>query len=127
MKNKKINLDENTHEEEKSIFVEYLGNSPYIRVLDFLLVGQDFDYSMTEVARGAGVGWSAFTNIWKRLLEKNIIVPTRNIGNAKLFKLNKDNPTVQKLIKFDWELTKYETNKLFKEKAWTKKAEVAKH
>ena len=98
--------------EEKSIFVEYFGSSPYIKVLDFLIEGQEFDYSMTEVARGAGVGWSAFIRIWKKLLDKSIIIPTRTIGNAKLFKLNKKNLFVQKLIKFDWELTKLEIDKL---------------
>ncbi|MDO8516606.1 MAG: hypothetical protein Q7S33_00625 [Nanoarchaeota archaeon] len=99
-------------EEEKSIFVEYLGSSPYVKVLDFLIQGQEFDYSMTEVARGAGVGWSAFTKIWEKLLNKEIITPTRTIGNAKLFRLNKKDIFVQKLIKFDWELTKMETGKL---------------
>jgi len=99
-------------EDEQSIFVEYFGSSPYVKVLDFLIEGQMFDYGMTEVARGAGVGWSAFTAIWKRLLDKNIITPTREIGNAKLFKLNKKNPFVEKLIKFDWEITKLETEKL---------------
>ena len=99
-------------EEEKSIFVEYFGGSPYVKVLDFLIEGQMFDYGMTEAARGAGVGWSAFTPIWAKLLEKNIIIQTRTIGNAKLFKLNKKNPFVEKLIKFDNELTKMETSKL---------------
>ncbi len=100
--------------ENISIFVEYFGNSPYVKILDFLITGQAFDYNMTEIARGAGVGWSAFTRIWEQLLKKEIIVPTRNIGNAKLFKLNKKNPFVLKLIKFDWELTKMETEKLDK-------------
>ncbi len=98
--------------EEQSIFVEYFGNSPYIKVLDFLIQGQEFDYSMTEVAKGAGVGWSTFTNTWTKLLNKNIIMPTREIGNAKLFKLNKQNPFVEKIIKMDKELTKFETDKL---------------
>ncbi len=102
-------------QEEQSIFVEYFGSSPYIKVLDFLIGGQEFDYSMTEIARGAGVGWSAFTRIWEQLLKKRIILPTRTIGNAKLFKLNKKNPFVEKLIQFDWELTKLETNKLLQE------------
>jgi len=106
--------------ESQSIFVEYFGSSPYVKVLDFLIQGQEFDYSMTEIARGAEVGWSAFTRIWEKLLEKEIILPTRTIGNAKLFKLNKKNPFVIKLIKFDLELTKIETdketNKLFKKK-----------
>src|SRR3989344_5402221 len=95
-------------EESQSIFVGYFGSSPYIKVLDFLIQGQEFDYSMTEVARGAGVGWSAFTRIWQKLLEKEIIIPTRVIGNAKLFRLNKKSLFVAKLIKFDLELTKLE-------------------
>ena len=101
--------------EEKSVFVEYFGDSPYIRVLDFLIAGQMFDYGMTEVARGAGVGWGSFTRIWAQLLEKNLIVQTRTIGNAKLFRLNKENPIVQKLIKVDWEITKLATDQLLEE------------
>ena len=101
-------------EESKSVFVEYFGNSAYIRVLDFLISGQEFDYSMTEIARGSEIGWSVFTKIWAHLIKKEIVKQTRTIGNAKLFKLNKENPFVKKLIKFDWELTKLETDKLDK-------------
>ncbi len=102
--------------EEQSIFVEYFGSSPLIKVLDFLIQGQELDYSMTEIAREAGVGWSAFSVVFKKLLEKNIIKQTRTIGNAKLFKLNTENPAVQKLIKLDEELTKIETEKLLEER-----------
>ena len=112
----KNEIKEQENEGDTSIFVEYFGNSPYVKVLDFLIAGQEFDYSMTEVARGARVGWSAFTRIWEQLLKKEIIVSTRNIGNAKLFRLNKKDPFVIKLIKFDWELTKMETDKLDEEK-----------
>ena len=99
-------------ENEQSIFVEHFGSSPYIKVLDFLIQGQEFDYGMTEIARGAGVGWSAFTRVWEKLLNKELVIQTRTIGNAKLFKLNKKNEFIKKLIKFDWELTKNETCKL---------------
>ena len=104
------------NEDETSVFVEYFGDSPFVSVLDFLIEGEDFDYSLTEVARGAGVGWSVFTKIWEKLLEKQMILPTRNIGNAKLFRLNKENPAVKKLIKLDMELTKIETEKISVEK-----------
>ena len=100
--------------EEKSIFVEYFGASPMIKVLDFLIEARDFDYSMTEIARNSEVGWSAFSVVFKKLLEKNIIKQTRTIGNAKLYKLNTENPAVQKLIKLDEELTKIETEKIAK-------------
>jgi len=101
--------------ENKSFFVEYFGDSPYIRVLDFMIGGHMFDYNMTEIAREAGVGWGSFTKIWTHLLEKKIIVPTRTIGNAKLFRLNQENPAVQKLIKIDWDLTMLATDEMFKE------------
>jgi len=102
--------------EETSVFVEYFGGSPYVKILDFLIEGQEFDYSMTEVARGAGVGWSAFTKVWEKLLKNKIIVPTREIGNAKLFRLNKKNPIVEKIVQLDWELTKLATDKFLEEK-----------
>ena len=101
--------------ETVSIFVEYFGSSPYIKVLDYLISGFGFDYSMTEIARGAGVGWSAFTNVWSRLLEKKIIVQTRTVGNAKLFTLNKEDEFVKKIVKFDWEITKLEMDKVHEE------------
>ena len=101
---------------EESIFVEYFGNSPLVRILNFLILGKDFDYSMTEIAEGAGVGWTSFTRAWKILQEKNAVVHTRNIGKAKLFKLNTDDPTVRKLVQLHWEILKEETNKFLSKK-----------
>jgi len=100
-------------EENISVFVEYFGGSPNIKVLDFLIDGQEFDYSMTEVARGSNVGWSAFTKVWQRMIDNNIVTPTRTIGNAKLYKLNRENPSVTKIIQLDWELTKIATEQVF--------------
>ena len=34
--------------ENKTIFLEIFGDSPTLRVLDFLIVNEDFDYSMTN-------------------------------------------------------------------------------
>ena len=107
-------MEQENEQEDISIFVEYFGGSPHVKILDFLIQGQEFDYSMTEIARGAKVGWSAFTRVWDQLLKKEIIIPTRTIGNAKLFKLNKKNHFISNLIKFDLELTKLETEKLHK-------------
>ena len=114
MKKQIAEQDIEQEKNEKSIFVEYFGDSPQIKILDFFIQGQDFDYSMTEIARGAGVGWSSFSWVWQNLINKEIIIQTRTIGNAKLFKLNKENPVVKKLIKLDFEITKLETDKLLK-------------
>lgn len=102
--------------EEKSVFLEYFGDYPLIRVLDFLILGRDMDYSMTEIAKNSEVGWTAFSEIWPRLIEKGIVIFTRKIGNAKLFRLNTKNPWVEELIKMDKVITKLETEKLFSKK-----------
>jgi len=97
--------------EEKSVFVEYFGDYPLIRVLDFLIEGRDMDYSMTEIAKNSGVGWTAFSDIWPQMMKKEIVIFTRKIGNAKLFRLNIKNPWVKELIKMDNVITKLETEK----------------
>ena len=98
--------------EEKSVFVEYFGDYPLIRVLDFLILCRDMDYSMTEIAKNSGVGWTAFYDIWPQLIKKGIVIFTRKIGNAKLFKLNTKNPWVKELIRMDKIITKLETEKI---------------
>ena len=102
--------------EDKSVFVEYFGDYPLIRVLDFLIEGRDMDYSMTEIAKNSGVGWTAFSDLWPKLISKAIVVQTRKIGNAKLFKLNSKNLWVKELIKMDAIITKLETKNTLNKK-----------
>ena len=96
---------------EESIFVEYSGSSPLVRILNFLILGKDFDYSMTEIAEGSGVGWTSFTRAWTQLVSKKAVMPMRTIGKAKLFTLNTSDRTVQKLVALHWDVLKEETNK----------------
>ena len=51
--------------------------------------------------------------IWDKLVQLNIVVPTREIGWAKLFKLNEEDPAVEKLIKLYDTLLYMETEKYF--------------
>src|SRR3989338_5695214 len=101
---------------EDNIFVEYFGDTPMVRILNFLILGKDFDYSMTEIAEGSHVGWTSFTRAWKELERKRVVVYTREIGRAKLYKLNTEDQTVQKLIKLHWEIIKAETDKMLGKK-----------
>lgn len=100
-------------QENKSTFVEYFGEYPLIKILDFLILSRDMDYSMTEIAKNSEVGWSSFSEIWPKLVKKNIVQLTRNVGNAKLYKLNLKNPWVKELIRMDKIITKIETDKIF--------------
>ena len=91
---------------EKSVFVRFFGDYPIVKVLDFLIENRIFDYSKSEIAKGSKIGWSTLHLFWDKLEESKIVVPTRQIGRAKLFRLNTENPSVRSLINFGFNLAK---------------------
>jgi len=89
-----------------SAFLEVVGESPVFKVLDFLTVSDDFDYSMTDIAKLSEVGYATLKIFWPRLEKERIITPTRIVGKAKMYKLNDKNIAVQKFKEFYWAVTK---------------------
>jgi len=89
----------------KSVFLESFGDSPINRILDFLIVFDNFDYSMADIAIKAGVGYSTLKTLIKELLEKGLIIQTRISGKSKMYKLNNENPLVKKFTEFYWNIT----------------------
>ena len=86
---------------EKSLFIEFMGDSPTIRILDYLLTERELDFSITDMAENSRIGRATLYRIWDKLIENKIIVHTRDIGRAKLFKLNKENPKIKKIMEID--------------------------
>jgi len=101
---------------EITIFREALGDSPVIRVIDFLIEGRGLDYSLSDIAENSAIGWTTLHRIWDNLVRLRIVRPTREIGRAKLFKLNEENPAVKELIKLYDTLLYQETEKYFSRK-----------
>ena len=90
----------------QSVFLSTFGDSPTLRVMDFLVVNEDFDYSMTDIANSSGVGYSTLKLFWNRLEKDRIVEQTRTVGKAKMYKLNLSNPVVKKFRDFYWETTR---------------------
>jgi len=95
-------------------FLKVMGNSPINRVLDFLIVYDQFDYSLTDIAKNAKVGYATLMRIWGALEKNKIVLLSRLVGRAKMYKLNKSNPAVQHFIKMYWEITNRATAHLEK-------------
>ena len=91
---------------KETIFIEVFGNNPVIKVLDFLITFQLFDYPLTEIAKNSEVSYSTLQTFWDKLERNNIVVKTRRVGKSDMYKLNTKNPAVQQLIKLDWNLIK---------------------
>lgn len=82
---------------EESIFLEHVGDSPRMRILQYLIEGKDFDYTLTDMLN-AGVSWGTLNTLAPKLLKLGIIISTRKIGRATLYKINKENTTAKQLI-----------------------------
>ena len=81
----------------KTLFRQTLGDTPKIRILEFFIEGRELDYSISDIAEGAGIGRTTLFRVFDDFVRSSIIVPTRQIGNAKLFKLNMKNPFAKKM------------------------------
>ena len=88
-------------EEEKSVLLEYLGDTPLLRIIDFLLENRLFDYSKKQIIEGTGLSKATFYKYWDRLLELGIVKVTRTFGKTKLYKLDENNPVVKKIMEVE--------------------------
>lgn len=82
---------------EESIFLDYVGDTPRMRILQYLIEGRDFDYMLTDLLN-AGVSWGTLNTLVPKLFELGMVTKTRKIGRATLYKINQNNVAVKQLI-----------------------------
>lgn len=92
--------------QRKSLFLEQFGDTPQLRVMDFLIDNHFFDFPMTEIARSSNVSYNSLKVFFNKFVESGILLKTRRIGKSDYYKLNLDNIFVSNLVKLDWILTK---------------------
>ena len=101
------------------------GTAP-AKILDFLTVFRDYDYSKMDIAKNSGVSFRHALREIEKLEQLNLIKQTRTVGHAQMYKLNIDNPATTHLSKFalqlastevDHELAKQQKEQHYKEKA----------
>lgn len=97
---------------DESLFIRELGiKSPMLKVLDFLIDNESFDYSKTDIAEGTELSRATLFKVWPKLESLELITPTRRCGQAKMFKLNKQNPIIKKLMELDDTISEYYAQK----------------
>ena len=96
---------------EKSVFLEREGYTPKNKVLDFLIVAQEFDYSLKDISRYSNVSYPCIKQLKKELVKDKWINLTRKVGKAQMYKLNLKNKKVQKFVDFFWAVVNEEVEK----------------
>jgi len=94
-----------------SAFLKLEGNNVRNRIWNFLIVHSEFDYSMTDIARFSDVSYTALKEIWKEFVNRKIVIHTRDVGKAKMYQLNRENPQVEKFSEYYWSVVNSEANK----------------
>jgi hypothetical protein len=97
---------------KKSIYLKTFGESPLNKVLDFLVVYDQFDYSLTDIAKNAGISYSTLQLLWPKLEKKGIVKQSRIIGKAKMYKLDKQNIFTKSFVDFYWKIVKSKVVKI---------------
>lgn len=93
---------------DESLFIRELGiKSPMLKVLDFLMDNESFDYSKTDIAEGTELSRTTLFKVWPKLEALGLITATRTVGKAKMYRLNKKNPIVKKLMELDDAISEY--------------------
>ena len=87
---------------DDTLFLKAFGiKSPALRILDFLMDNKAYDYSKTDIAKGAGISRTTLSTAWENLEKPGLVIETREVGRAKMYKLNLKHPVVKKFIELD--------------------------
>jgi len=92
--------------EELSLLLEFFGDRPFFRVVDFLFENRLQDFSKSEIARGAEVSWATLYALWPKFERQGIVKATRKVGNVTLYQLNEATLLVKKLKQVEFALIK---------------------
>jgi hypothetical protein len=80
--------------------------SPMLNVLSFLstIRKSDHEYTKLEIAEAAEVSYPTLLRLWPMIEELKLLIPTRRLGPARLFRVNKNSSLIQKFATFELEL-----------------------
>lgn len=93
---------------DESLFIKELGiKSTMLKVLDFLMDNEAFDYSKTDIAEGTDLSRTTLFRVWPKMEALELITATRTVGQAKMYTLNKKSPIVKKLMELDDAISEY--------------------
>jgi DNA-binding transcriptional ArsR family regulator len=92
--------------EEPSLFLKFFGNTPKLRIIDFLIDNRLQNFTKSEIAKGAKISWASLFNHWKELEVDGIVKVVRTVGRVKLYQLDERAPVVQQLMGIDLALIK---------------------
>jgi len=85
------------------------------KILDFLILFRNYDYSKTDIAKNSGVNFRTVLRLLPILEEKQIVKKTRLVGQAKMYQINIESPLARALHELNQEIAFYDAEKIAKQ------------
>ena len=76
------------------------------KILDFMITFSDWDYSITDIGKNSGLSFKTGFDEVKKLETRGILVKTRVVGKAILYRLDTESEHVQDIMKLAWDIAK---------------------
>ena len=86
---------------EKSLLLQFLGENPVFRIIDFLIENKGIDVTKKDIIEGAGISRASLFKCWSQLESQEIVLVKRKFGKTKLYTLNSSSPLVKKLLELE--------------------------
>ena len=80
------------------------------KILDFMITFSDWDYSITDIGKNSGLSFKTGFDEVKKLELQGILIKTRVVGKAILYKLDTDSEHVQDIVKLALDIAKNRAN-----------------
>jgi len=85
------------------MFTDVFGDSPRVRLLDFLADHPEFDYTISQMAEFADIARPTLYKLVPELQSERILTFTRSVGDSKFYRLNVVNPRIVSMLQVDFE------------------------
>jgi len=91
--------------EYQSLLLRMLGDSPKLRIIDFFMDNPLLDFTKKEVIEALRMSKQTFYKYFPDLERDGIVVVSRKIGRAKLYRINLKHPLVEMLREYETRLS----------------------
>lgn len=95
--------------------MEFIGDTPTTRIIDFLIENKGMDYSKTDIADGSGISRATLFKYWDKMEEFGLVKETRRFGKTKLYTLNTGSELTQELLRMESTLIRQTMDEAYKE------------
>lgn len=86
---------------EKSLLIQFLGENPVFKIVDFLIENKGKEVTKKEIIEGTRIARATLFKVWPQIEAQEIVRVTRKFGKTKLYEINAKNPVVKKILELE--------------------------